>query len=171
MRTLLSVLVIFVPLAATQLEANVSDERELAPQRQFDFWIGEWSTEATVAQDWDDVKLGQDTVSFKLDGTLIEEIFLKKDGVNFQRGYLTYLPGQKIWHHTIYDSKWGMYLFEGGFEDGKMVLMSKDKRPGYRRETFYNIEEDSFDYLWEGSSDGKNWQPVWKVKYRRKASA
>ena len=107
---------------------------------------------------------------YSLNGRLIEEVFFK-EGVNFQRAYLSYIQGQGKWHHVIYDEKWGMYVFEGQMEEGKMVLTSTDKRPGFRRETFYNITDDSFDYLWEGSSDGKTWAPVWRVKYKRKLAS
>ena len=58
----------------------------------------------------------------------------------------------------------------GGQKGNDIVLESPDgdSRPGKRRETYYNIESDSFDYKWEESQDGgKTWTVYWKVKYRR----
>ena len=55
---------------------------------------------------------------YSLNGRLIEEVFFK-EGVNFQRAYLSYIQGQGKWHHVIYDEKWGMYVFEGQMEEGE----------------------------------------------------
>jgi len=141
-------------------------------ENDFDFWIGDWDTVMGVPPNWEK-KEGTDSVRYLLDNTLIEEVFSKKLGekVNFQRGYLTYLWREKRWKHTIYDAKWGEYTFYGNKEGDNMVLYSDSKstRPGLRRETFYNIKENEFSYLWEGSKDGgKTWIEIWKVKYTRK---
>lgn len=166
MPTSLILILIALPLSAIEESKGSAGNFN----RDFGFWIGEWETEASVMQDWTAIKQGTDSVRCTLNGRLIEEVFFKEEGVSFQRGYLSYLQGQNLWHHVIYDEKWGMYIFEGKMEDGKMVLTSTDKRPGLRRETFYNITDDSFDYLWEGSSDGETWSPVWRVKYKRKVT-
>ena len=55
------------------------------PIGDFHFWIGQWKTEASVPPTWD-IKLGVDSVRYLLNGTLIEEVFTKDSGVNFQRG-------------------------------------------------------------------------------------
>lgn len=143
------------------------------PLQTFDFWIGTWETSMPTAPNWDERK-GIDSVRYLLNNTLIEEVFTKvaTGKSNFQRGYLTYLRRERRWKHTIYDSKWGEYTFYGKKEGDKIVLISdpKSTRPGWRRETFYNITKDGFDYLWEGSYDnGKTWREEWKVSYKRKS--
>lgn len=155
---------------AVNVSANTPSESE--PDRQFDFWVGEWQTEMANFPKWEK-KTGRDVVRTRLNGHLIEEVFYKGDnGENFQRGYLFYLVREGKWQHTIYDQKWGAYVFEGGLQGDILVLESPDyeTRPGKRRETFSNITADSFDYIWEASGDGgKTWQEQWRVSYRRSA--
>jgi hypothetical protein len=151
---------------------SFSQDSENPAQVDFAFWIGEWETESSTPPKWK-ANLGEDKVSYLLNGTLIEEIFTKKNkaGTNFQRGYMVYLHREKRWRHTIHDAKWGEYSFYGNKEGDKMVLYSdpESTRPGLRRETFYNITENEFDYKWETSKDGgKIWMPIWKIHYTRK---
>lgn len=138
--------------------------------RAFEFWVGNWKTEMTNYPKWEKKK-GRDQVRSHLNGRLIEEVFFKgNQGENFQRGYLFYLQREKRWQHIIYDVNWGEYKFYGQRKGDRIVLTSlkDDTRPGSRRETFYNIKENSFDYLWEESHDnGKTWKAFWRVKYRR----
>jgi len=141
------------------------------PQSDFDFWIGKWETTMSVPPAWEE-KSGIDEVSYLLDGALIEEVFTKNfgDKINFQRGYLTYLRRENRWKHTIYDSKWGEYTFYGNKVGEKIILESDplDSRPGFRREIFYNVSENSFMYLWLASYDnGETWKEEWKVLYER----
>ena len=129
----------------------------------------------STAPNWQEIK-GRDQVSYLLNGKLIEEVFTKNMGgtVNFQRGYLMYLRRENRWKHTIYDAKWGEYTFYGNKEGDKIVLRSdpSDTRPGLRRETFSNITENGFEYLWESSYDkGATWKQEWKVVYRRIANS
>ena len=150
---------------------SIAQQPSSSFKNDFSFWIGKWNTEASVPPKWE-AKKGKDVVRYLLDNTLIEEVFTKKDKAktNFQRGYLYYLKREKRWRHTIYDSKWGEYSFYGNREGDKIVLYSdpKSTRPGVRRETFYNISKNSFDYKWETSRDGgKTWREIWKVKYVR----
>ena len=138
---------------------------------QFNFWLGDWETEMTSIPDFSVKRTGRDQVRAHLNGRLIEEIFTR-DGTdeNFQRGYLTWLERDQKWKHPIYDARWGEYSFIGGKQGDRFVLESpaEETRPMKHRETFYDIREDSFQYLWESSSDeGKTWKPVWKVKYKR----
>ncbi len=160
------------PPSVPQTQArNLSDD--------FNFWLGEWNTEASTAPDWQ-TRQGKDVVQSHLEGKLLEEVFTKgASKENFQRGYLFYLQREQKWQHMIYDVNWGEYRFLGGptaNADGEPMIVLEspddDTRPGKRRETFSNITEDSFDYLWEESRDGgKTWQAMWKVKYKRAKDA
>lgn len=147
----------------------------LAPQSdQFDFWLGEWETEMSSIPDFSVKRTGTDQVQKLLKGRLIEEVFTRNgDGEKFQRGYLTYLAREKRWQHIIYDAKWGEYRFLGGKKGDNFVLESapEDTRPLKHRETFSDIKKNSFEYTWESSKDnGKTWNVVWKVSYKRAKS-
>jgi hypothetical protein len=161
-----------IVLIITLFATSFGQQKKNPATMDFDFWIGEWNTEASVPPKWE-TNFGEDVVRYLLDNTLIEEVFTKRDenGTNFQRGYLVYLHREKRWRHTIHDAKWGEYSFYGTKDGDEIVLYSdpKSTRPGLRRETFKNISEQSFDYVWEASNDGgKNWNPFWKVHYTRK---
>ena len=150
---------------------GITSAQEMAesPLNDFNFWIGEWTTESSIPPNWEPIT-GVDSVYFLLSGKLIEEVFTKDGGTNFQRGYLYYMWREKRWRHTIYDVKWGEYSFYGNREGDKITLYSDPEgtRPGLRRETFENITEHSFDYLWEASRDGGNtWGIIWKIHYIR----
>ncbi len=159
-------------LIAGAICINLSAQQAPPVPDTFDFWIGTWNTTMSVAPKWEVVE-GVDTVSKLLGGTLIEEVFTKKTGTdteNFQRGYLNYIRREKRWKHSIHDETWGDYTFYGKQEGEKVILQSDpaETRQGMRRETFYDIKTDSFEYLWEASYDGgKTWRPEWKVSYKR----
>lgn len=157
--------------ALLQIESTSTFQKEnSSPIGDFDFWIGVWKTESSVPPNWE-VSIDIDSVKYLLNGKLIEEVFTKTQSSNFQRGYLFYLKREGRWRHTIYDTKWGEYTFYGNKEGDDIVLYSdpKSTRPGLRREIFYNISENEFDYKWEASQDeGKTWHVIWKIHYIRK---
>lgn len=162
---------ILIIITSSIFSFTVSAQNAPSIPKTFDFWIGAWETTMSVAPKWDEVK-GMDSVSYLLKGTLIEEVFTKSGGgaVNFQRGYLNFIRRENRWRHIIYDEKWGEYTFFGNQKDDKVILQSdkSDTRQGMRRETFYDITANSFEYLWEASYDGgKTWRPEWKVSYKR----
>ncbi len=156
----------------TILSSALSAQQRPPVPDTFDFWIGTWNTTMSVAPKWNEVT-GVDSVSLLLGGRLIEEVFTKKKGEgidNFQRGYLNYIGREKRWKHVIHDETWGDYTFYGNREGDRVILKSDpaETRQGMRRETFYEITPDSFEYLWEASYDGgKTWRPEWKVSYKR----
>lgn len=155
--------------SAQNIKGPIVQNSAVSTSNDFDFWIGEWQTQSSVSPKWE-ATAGTDKIQYLLDGTLIEEVFTKNGGSNFQRGYLFYLKREERWKHTIYDSKWGEYSFYGNREGDNIVLYSdpKSTRPGLRRETFYNISPNEFDYMWEASRDGgKTWNVTWKVHYER----
>lgn len=149
-----------------------AQQKPTSPPKTFDFWIGTWEVTMSVAPKWEEYK-AIDSVSYLLKNTLIQEIFTQVGGKgeNFQRGYLNFIKRDSLWKHSIYDQTWGDFTFYGAQEGDKVILRSDstESRQGMRRETFYDITENSFEYLWEASYDqGKNWYPEWKVSYRRK---
>lgn len=170
--------IVFILLVATSsIKAVAQDHNKPVDQKQigspandFDFWIGNWETAASTPPKWEP-KAGVDSIRYLLNGTLIEEVFTKENGANFQRGYLFYLKREGRWKHTIYDTKWGEYSFYGNKEEGGSIVLYSDPkstRPGLRKETFYNITESNFDYKWEASQDGgETWIIIWKVHYEK----
>lgn len=63
-------------IGAAEQSSGVADAKNLYGA-QFGFGIGEWETDASVAQDWNEVKLGLDAVCYSLNGRLLEEGLLE----------------------------------------------------------------------------------------------
>ena len=134
------------------------------PEKQFDFWLGEW-----------DVTWGEDGVATNhvlriMNDRIIQENFSSSElkGMSVS----SYDRERSVWCQTWVDSN-GIYLdFTGKFEDGKMILVRDAIVRGEKckqRMVWYNIEADQFDWNWERSDDyGKTWRALWEIKYKRK---
>jgi hypothetical protein len=140
--------------------------------RQFDFWVGEWigtwkSPNGAIGQ-------GTNRIESILGGCVIHENF-QSDGPQplIGRSYSVWSPRLKKWQQTWVDSS-GSYLdLNGGFADGKMVLLRDgilgNGKPGRQRMTFSNIRKDRFDWDWDTSEDGgQTWTSRWHIDYVRK---
>jgi len=134
------------------------------PERQFDFWLGEWDLT------WGEDSKGTNHVLRIMDEKIIQENFSSPDLQGMSVSF--YDRSREVWCQTWVNNS-GTYLdFTGKFEDGKMIL-SRDAIvkgiPCQQRMVWYNIEADQFDWNWERSDDrGKTWKTQWQVKYSRK---
>ena len=139
-----------------------------APEcRQFDFWVGEWDLT------WDGGS-GTNRIESILGGCVIQENFsgnMANDTVFNGMSHSVYSPSKGAWLQTWVDNKGGYLDFEGGMEDGKMILSRQGERDGQQflsRMVFRNIEEDSIDWGWERSTDdGETWTTLWAIHYER----
>jgi hypothetical protein len=135
----------------------------LEPERQFDFWLGDWDVS------WDGGS-GLNVVRSTYGGRVIEERFEGRPvGLNGMSVSL-YDPRRKVWRQTWVDDAGGYFALAGTFADGRMIL--ETELPGavepLRRMVFCNIRPDSLDWLWEGSGDGTTWAPLWRIHYERR---
>lgn len=136
----------------------------------FDFWIGHWKVV------WEDAegnnKAGTNEVSRILDDKIVYEQFDGNPGAPLVgRSWSAYVDKQNLWKQTWVDNN-GSYLdFTGGMRDGQMVLTRKGFVKGkaaLQRMRFYNIAEDTLDWVWEVSfDDGKSWKTAWQIHYTR----
>lgn len=136
---------------------------KIPPERQFDFWLGEWNAV------WDGGN-GTNRVEMAFDGKVVMENFTAPDLTGMSVS--CYDPERNLWCQTWVDNT-GSYLdFTGGFEDGKMILVRAAAAKGVvfkQRMVWYNIEAGQFDWNWERSDDGGNtWQVKWQIRYTRK---
>lgn len=134
------------------------------PEKQFDFWLGEW-----------DVTWGEDGTATNhvlriMDDKIIQENFSSPDlkGMSVS----SYDRERGVWCQAWVDNS-GTYLdFTGRFEDGKMTLVRDAIVKGEtckQRMVWFNIEDNQFDWNWERSDDrGKTWRALWELKYKRK---
>lgn len=133
------------------------------PERQFDFWLGEWNAA------WEGGE-GMNRIEMGFDGRVVVENFTAPDLIGMSVS--VYDSERKLWCQTWVDNN-GSYLdFTGGFTDGKMILTRDAFAKGQsfkQRMVWFNIAADRFDWNWERSDDGgSTWQVKWQIKYTRK---
>lgn len=85
----------------------------------------------------------------------------------------SYSPLLKKWQQTWVDNQGGYLDFQGGLEDGTMILSRRargaDGKEFLQRMVWRDIRSDSLVWGWERSDDGgKSWRTVWKIDYRRR---
>lgn len=139
----------------------------LAPERQFDFWLGEWNLT------WDGGR-GSNSIQAILDGKVILESFDAGSPETFKgMSVSVYNSTLGKWQQTWVDNT-GNYLdFVGGVSDGKMILertVRQEEEIVMQRMVFYRINQMQLDWNWERSVDqGANWELLWHIHYQRKA--
>ncbi|MBX7150898.1 hypothetical protein K1X84_04620 [bacterium] len=156
-----SILAICLIVSFTSLNAQ-----EVKPQRQFDFWIGEW--EVTDSEQ----VIATSVEQFLVDSSIIMENYSQSDGytgksINFYDRYL------KKWRQTWVDHVGNVSEFIGEYRDGAMVFEGETHRASgkkiLRKMIFYNLGPDKVRQYSEMSLDnGKNWQIAYDFIYIRK---
>ncbi|HRI22604.1 MAG TPA: hypothetical protein PLA68_16705, partial [Panacibacter sp.] len=139
--------------------------------RQFDFWIGEWEAFAP-----DGKKGGDSKIELILDSCVILENWTSAGSYNYSgKSFNTFNTATGKWQQTWIDNAGGItYYSEGGFNDGKMILDTKnEKQPDgtYKilRMTFSKLSSDKVRQFGESSNDnGVTWKTDFDLEYRRK---
>ena len=140
------------------------------PERQLDFWLGDWDVT------WGDGQRGGNHVVRILDGRAIQESFDGNPSVPFRGMSLSvYVEKLGRWRQTWVDSDGDYWAFEGGAEGEKMILATDDiatGQPIVLRMIFHNIQQDGLDWRWEKPVDGgRVWEVRWEIHYRRRQTA
>src|SRR5262249_28860303 len=81
-------------------------------------------------------------------------------------------PASGTWRQTWADSAGSYWAFVGGPQpDGSFVFGTPtpvDADQVFKRMVFSDIGQDSFDWRWEFSPDGRTWDQKWTIRYRRR---
>lgn len=148
---------------------------ELKPSEYFDFWLGQWtlswqSTDSTIGK-------GENYILKTLNDQVIQENFRVTNDPNMKnfegKSWSVYNKSNKTWYQTWVDNQ-GAYLdFVGEVDGEKRIFKRVSKQSAdnsiQQRMVFYNIQQDSFTWDWENSSDhGKTWVLRWRIEYKRK---
>lgn len=137
----------------------------------FNFWLGKW--DAT----WDEngtLCHGTNTITRKMNDFFIHENFVVLDGAN--KGFV----GESFsildkkdgkWKQTWIDNSGGYLEFTGAVDGDVKIFeqsfINKNGKKIYQRMRFYNIQQDSFLWDWENSTDGLVWNLSWRINYTR----
>jgi hypothetical protein len=108
-----------------------------------------------------------------MDGCVVEENFSGGDSMPLRGMSLSTFDARAYkWKQTWVDNEGGYLDFVGEFRDGQMILAreaaAKDGKKVLQRMVFKNITAKELDWSWERSVDGKAWQVVWPIHYKRK---
>jgi hypothetical protein len=139
----------------------------MAPEEQFDFWLGDWDVS------WGEGQQGTNRIDKILDGKVIREQFDGNPAMDFRGMSLSVYDSRgEQWRQTWVDMRGNYWAFEGAFEEGRMTLATEvvvEDKAVMLRMVFYNIAADELDWSWERSDDGgDSWQQNWHIHYTRK---
>ena len=141
--------------------------------KQLDFWVGQWNL-TWPATGQNPAGTGTNTITKVLGGCVVQENF-RGGGPRPLTGMSvsTYNPRLKKWQQTWVDDEGSFLDLTGGLESGAMTLSMERPGPGGKPSTlrmvFRNVQQNSFDWSWERSTDGgKTWQVQWPIHYARK---
>lgn len=136
-------------------------------QRQFDFWLGEWTvykTDGTVA--------GNNVIRLRENGCVLHEHYTTPSGYEGESLNI-FDKSRNVWHQTWVDNQGTLLLLEGAFKDGAMVLQGMaDIAPGKRRMnriSWTANSDGSVRQHWQFQDESGTWQTLFDGLYRRTA--
>jgi hypothetical protein len=150
---------------------NVSAQSDV--NKWFDFWVGKW--DGSWAEGEGKTGRGTNTITKKLDGTVIQEDFVITEGA--QKGFLGMSISvlgatSKQWHQAWADNQGGYYNLVGE-RDGdvrvfKTLPRTADGKEMVQRMVFKDIKNEAFVWDWEKTEDGgKTWKLEWRINYKK----
>lgn len=141
--------------------------KDLAPERRFDFYVGEWE----MRRDETVESLVSVVSAFGGRGLRVS-IQDPADGRETANALYVYDSGRGQWKQTWMSADGQTITMVGGLEGGAMALRVESDSKGDAlngRSVFRAIEKDSFTYAWETTEDnGKTWSTVAERSFTRK---
>ena len=138
----------------------------------FDFWVGEWDVYATGSE----TKQAESRIEKVSAGCAIRETWMPLRGGGGS-SLSAYDPKTGTWHQLWVGQVPGRVQFEGGPQDGKMVLTGywgrdSQGRPSLTRMT-YSVDEQGWvrQYGQASSDHGQTWTDSFDLTYRPKEPA
>ncbi len=134
--------------------------------RQFDFWIGDWDVFVGGK------KVGENLIELETGGcTLIENWKNTTGGTG--KSINVYDASVDKWKQFYVGSQGGVFLFEGGKEEGvmrfKAETVDQTGAKTLHNFEFYNLPDKTVRQKWDQSTDnGKTWSTVWDSIYKKK---
>jgi len=149
---------------------NIFSQNFENQERAFDFWVGNWDLEWVGKEN--QIMKGTNNIVKILDGTVLQENF--EDPTSGFKGtsISVYNKKKNEWHQAWADNQGGYYNFIGEINGDTRIFKTIPKKINgktiIQRMVFYKITSTSITWDWESSSDnGKNWNLLWKIKYKK----
>jgi tetratricopeptide (TPR) repeat protein len=153
-----------------QAEHNLKPCAGTPENRQFDFWLGQWTVETTEGG----VPAGQSRIELILGDCVVEENWQSDGNPYSGKSYNTYNAALKRWEQYWVDNSGGSIFFYGGLRDGVMdywtdAMPQPGGPPLQRHLQFFKLGPDKVRQFSQGSTDGgKTWKPEYDFTYIRK---
>jgi len=142
-----------------------------APEnRQFDFWLGEWSVATTQGA----IPSGDSKIELILEDCVIQENWKSLNNPYSGKSYNIYNQSLKRWEQYWVDNVGGNIFFYGGLKDGAMEywtdeIPQPDGSKLKRHLQFIPLAPDKVRQFSQGSTDaGKTWHVEYDFTYSRK---
>lgn len=141
-----------------------------AENRQFDYWLGEW----TVATTQGAVPAGNSKIELILEDCVVLENWKSLNSMYSGKSYNIYNQSLKRWEQYWVDNVGGNIFFHGGLKEGVMDYFTDDiPQPDgtnlRRHLQFFKLGPDQVRQFSQGSTDGgKTWHPEYDFTYTKK---
>jgi tetratricopeptide (TPR) repeat protein len=138
--------------------------------RQFDFWLGEWSVTSTQGG----IPAGDSKIELILEDCVVQENWKSQNGPYSGKSYNIYNQAQKRWEQYWVDNVGGNIFFYGNMKDGAMDYFTDEipqpsGPPLKRHLQFIPIGPDKVRQFSRSSTDdGKTWTVEYDFTYTRK---
>jgi tetratricopeptide (TPR) repeat protein len=142
-----------------------------AENRQFDFWMGEWS----VVTSQGEAPAGDSHIELILRDCVLQENWTSAGNIGYSgKSYNIYNAALKRWEQYWVDNAGGNIFFYGGLKDGLMdywtdEIPQPDGKKLKRHLQFIKLGPDKVRQFSQGSNDGgKTWFVEYDFTYNRK---
>ena len=142
-----------------------------AENRQFDFWLGEWS----VVTSQGETPTGDSRIELILGDCVVQENWTSAGNIGYSgKSYNIYNTALKRWEQYWVDNAGGNIFFYGGLKDGTMdywtdEIPQPDGTKLKRHLQFIKLGPDKVRQFSQGSNDGgKTWFVEYDFTYNRK---
>jgi hypothetical protein len=129
-----------------------------------DFWLGTWTATWRGGG-------GTNTITRELDDRVVVERFEAGPPDPWSGMSVSVHDATKdLWHQTWVDSNGSYWHFVGSRTEEGTIFATPgpvDEDRLVKRMVFSDVEDDSFHWRWESSTDGTTWIERWAIDYRR----
>ncbi|HET8923965.1 MAG TPA: hypothetical protein VFN26_13335 [Candidatus Acidoferrum sp.] len=154
-----------------QVAKNQNPCAHTEENRQFDFWLGEWSVVSTQAE----TPAGESKIELILGDCVVQENWTSRGNIGYSgKSYNIYNAALKRWEQYWVDNSGGSIFFYGGLKDGVMdywtdEIPQPDGKKLKRHLQFIKQGRNQVRQFSQGSNDnGKTWFVEYDFTYNRK---